>query len=182
MKYLILAFWTCRLLQAQEISFSHGSDLKMTKMWGQVSVLCYDDINQNWQKYHCFQYHIESGNKDYLKVVNGNISADKVTLEREDNYFQAVSYDENLQQSINMFQLWDPALTGKGLLKLGENHLRVKFHKSDNIIKEDFITINVALGHEKECETGILSYPGNCPSTELICLEYFQKNNSCKFE
>ena len=166
---------------AQEVQLKKGPIISMTKMWGDVSVLCYDDVNQNWQKIYCFQYHIDGGNSDQLEVIGQSIDASHVIIERvEDSYSQSSRFNTKLQQSESSFVLWEPGLNKQGLLKLGLNSLNVYFKTDDQVVHRDIMTIELNVSAEKECETGILSYPNNCPENHFICAEYFQKNNSCK--
>lgn len=181
--FFILTSFASLMASAQSsVGFSTGNIFKMVAITGQVTVTCNENNQVN---YTCRDVVLDPAGHAFL-IGPENVEADEVDISvaRADGTVRTASenYIKNLSRTEGTFNLWEPSLLEKPLLKEGQNTVTYSFTKGSKTILAGNFVASVTRGTPRTCPKSSYNspFPEDCGSQYSVCQNYFEQFNYCR--
>lgn len=174
---LLLTGISCLFLvssYALDIQIEGGNEVKVNTKEGLVMVRCSDSRGRRRHySYQCYNSSLSSGNFGAIEVLNTNIDADFVKLQRVGSkYIKGVKYFSQHSRSERNLNLWIETLLQRPLLVFGENTLKYQFFKNNELVEKGEFNVHVDYGEQIHCGAGSILY-SFCPTSFRACDDFF---------
>lgn len=169
---------------AMDVSFEAGSDFEAVSLRGSAVIYC-STGSGNISHINCSKSTLTPEKKSYLRVSNGSIDADKVTLtvyhEDGSSRSKTSKYLSSEGRSKKAFNLWTKSLFSRPLLEYGHNTVTYKFTKSGSVVSEGEFSVMVNEGQRRSCPYGKIysNDEADCTISSRACAKYFKKYSNC---
>lgn len=170
--------------QAVDVSFEAGTDFEATTLRARAIIYC-SSGNSQISHITCSKSTLTPRRKSYLKVSNGRIDADKVTLtvfhEDGSSRSKTQKYSASQGKSKKQFNLWVKSLFQRPLLEQGLNTVLYKFTKNGSTVYDGEFSVMVNEGTRRACPYGKIfsNDESDCSNQTSACVKYFRQYRDC---
>ena len=173
-------------ISANAAGFKLGDTIEYAKIYGNLSVSCYENGISDNVIHRCQAYDIEPASYSYFIGTPG-INADKVVLtahwENGKVKTKKHSYSTENGRTKKPVNLLVTTLLQRPLLSTGQNMVVYKMlHNNEEVSSGEF-EINVVRGETRPCHHGhhFSNSMSDCKSSGNACNRYFDRENNCRY-